>query len=174
MEVKGNFIVQGSYIDIHDNEVVNLSVDKAEVKVNGKTISNPTPISSNPSELNSQEALIISSIVTLMEELGSDGEPIFKFQNQWMAIFRVIVDKNLGASKDDYKGFCDWINRLKPDGFRVKLSYVSLKKINDTIYSKPYRNWVYDCSYNASRKPYDNMVNIVERFTEILENNGIK
>ena len=38
MEVKGNFIVQGSYIDIHDNEVVNLSVDKAEVKVNGKSI----------------------------------------------------------------------------------------------------------------------------------------
>jgi len=38
MEVKGNFIVQGSYIDIHDNEVVNLSVDKADVKVNGKSI----------------------------------------------------------------------------------------------------------------------------------------
>ena len=30
----GNIIhVQGSYIDIHDNEVVNLSVDKGEVKI---------------------------------------------------------------------------------------------------------------------------------------------
>lgn len=30
----GNTInVQGSYIDVHDNEVVNLNVDKAEVKV---------------------------------------------------------------------------------------------------------------------------------------------
>lgn len=174
MEVKGNFIVQGSYIDIHDNEVVNLSVDKAEVKVNGKTVSKPTTMSSNPRVNSSQETLIISCIETLMEELGSDGKPIFKFQNQWMAIFRVIVDKNLGASKDDYKGFCDWINRLKPDGFRIKLSYESLKKINDNIYSKPYKNWRYDCSYNSSRKPYDDMVNIVEHFIKILENNGIK
>lgn len=38
MEVKGNFIVHGSYIDIHDNEVVNLSVDKAKVMVNGKEV----------------------------------------------------------------------------------------------------------------------------------------
>ena len=28
-----NIYVQGSYIDIHDNEVVNLSVDKAQVRV---------------------------------------------------------------------------------------------------------------------------------------------
>lgn len=40
MEVKGNFIVQGSYIDVHDNKVVNLSVDKAQVKVNGKEVKN--------------------------------------------------------------------------------------------------------------------------------------
>lgn len=33
MEIKGDFIVRGSYIDIHDNEVVNLSVDKAQVKI---------------------------------------------------------------------------------------------------------------------------------------------
>ena len=39
MEIKGDFIVKGSYIDIHDNEVVNLSVDKAQVKIgeNGNT-----------------------------------------------------------------------------------------------------------------------------------------
>lgn len=28
-----NIYVQGSYVDIHDNEVVNLSVDKAQVRV---------------------------------------------------------------------------------------------------------------------------------------------
>ena len=35
-----NVYVQGSYVDIHDNEVVNLSVDKGEVRVgdNGKTV----------------------------------------------------------------------------------------------------------------------------------------
>lgn len=29
-----NIYVQGSYIDVHDNEVVNLSVDKAKVTIN--------------------------------------------------------------------------------------------------------------------------------------------
>lgn len=34
MEVKGNFINYGNYVDVHDNEVVNLSIDKAdELKV---------------------------------------------------------------------------------------------------------------------------------------------
>lgn len=34
MEVKGNFINYGSYVDVHDNEVVNLSIDgNGEVKV---------------------------------------------------------------------------------------------------------------------------------------------
>ena len=28
-----NIYVQGSYIDVHDNEVVNLSVDKAQVRL---------------------------------------------------------------------------------------------------------------------------------------------
>lgn len=38
MEVKGNVIIHGSYIDIHDNEVVNLSVDKAQVNIDGDDI----------------------------------------------------------------------------------------------------------------------------------------
>ena len=30
MEVKGNFINYGSYVDVHDNEVVNLTIDKGK------------------------------------------------------------------------------------------------------------------------------------------------
>lgn len=33
MEVKGNFINKGNYIEVHDNEVVNLNVGDGEVKV---------------------------------------------------------------------------------------------------------------------------------------------
>ena len=33
MEVKGNFINYGSYVDVHDNDVVNLTIDKGKVKV---------------------------------------------------------------------------------------------------------------------------------------------
>ena len=33
-----NIYVQGSYVDIHDNEVVNLSVDKAQVRVGDQQV----------------------------------------------------------------------------------------------------------------------------------------
>jgi hypothetical protein len=33
MEVKGNFINYGSYVDVHDNERVYLSVEKGKVKI---------------------------------------------------------------------------------------------------------------------------------------------
>jgi hypothetical protein len=33
MEVSGNFINYGTYVDVHDNDVVNLSIDGGEVKV---------------------------------------------------------------------------------------------------------------------------------------------
>jgi len=36
MEVKGNFINYGDYVDIHDNEVVNVNVGDGEVKVSKK------------------------------------------------------------------------------------------------------------------------------------------
>ena len=38
-----NIYVQGSYIDIHDNEVVNLSVDKGEVKLGNNGAPAPAP-----------------------------------------------------------------------------------------------------------------------------------
>jgi hypothetical protein len=34
MEVKGNFINYGDYVDVHDNEVVNLNVGNGKVEVN--------------------------------------------------------------------------------------------------------------------------------------------
>lgn len=36
MEVKGNFINYGDYIDVHDNEVVNLTVGNGDVKIEKK------------------------------------------------------------------------------------------------------------------------------------------
>ncbi|MBQ6063755.1 MAG: hypothetical protein IJK87_09025 [Prevotella sp.] len=60
MEIKGDFIVRGSYIDIHDNEVVNLSVDKAQVKIgeNDNIVNEPTQ-SELPDVLKSEKALVL-------------------------------------------------------------------------------------------------------------------
>ena len=47
--------MQGSYIDVHDNENVYLSVDKSEVKMNGGAEAEATP-QKLPPELDTEEA----------------------------------------------------------------------------------------------------------------------
>ena len=76
----GNTInVQGSYIDIHDNETVNLSVSGAEVNVDRAVV----PTEKEPSEGKSEEE-IARGIEALM--------PLFTVKSQWVAIYRVLVD----------------------------------------------------------------------------------
>ncbi len=60
MEIKGDFIVKGSYIDIHGNEVVNLNVDKAHVKIgdNGDS-GNVCPDGDLPDVLKSERAMAL-------------------------------------------------------------------------------------------------------------------
>ena len=115
---------------------------------------------------------LLSCIEKLMDE--KDGDDYLVSQgNHWIAIFRIIVDKNLGASNTDYKGFCDMIQSMKPEGFRIPLKQENLKKISDSIFTNPFDKWKYDSTYNSTRKPYDKMVKIATRFKEILEENGL-
>lgn len=114
----------------------------------------------------------LSCIETLMDEKDERGNYLMSQGNHWIAIFRIIVDKNLGASNTDYLGFCNMVERLNPKGFRVPLKQDNLKTISKTMYHKPFDKWEYDPTYNATRDPYDKMVEIATRFKEILEENG--
>ena len=71
MTMAGNKIyVQGSYIDIHDNEVVNLSVDKGEVHVDDQQLS--------PKECDIPEVLADSDLWRKVQQAGlvnADGQP---------------------------------------------------------------------------------------------------
>lgn len=55
----GNTVyVQGSYVDVHDNETVNLSIDKAEVRVSeNATVRQPAPVMASTEKLASDEAM---------------------------------------------------------------------------------------------------------------------
>lgn len=165
MEVKGNFIVHGSYIDIHDNEVVNLSVDKGQVQVNGKDI-RTVASAEEPTDP------WLACLEALMEEKDADGQYIVSQGNHWIAIFRIFADKGK-VSDSDYKGFCEMIKKMKPSGFRIPLKHENLKKITEGIYSLPFDKWHYDPSYNPTNAPFVKMQKVAERFKAILEENGL-
>lgn len=127
--------------------------------------------------------LLISCIDILMDEKdlivknkrrkSAHPEYLVSQGNHWIAIFRIVVDKNLGVADDDYEGFCTMINGLKPEGFRIPLKYQDLKNISKYIYHKPFAEWKYDTEYQKRRSPYDKMVRVATRFKEILEENGL-
>ena len=121
----------------------------------------------------STETILLSCIETLMNEKDEKGKFLVSKANHWIAIFRIIVDKNLGASNTDYLGFCNMIKRLKPDGFRVALKYNNLKRISASNYTKPFEKWAYDSVYNSTRKPYEEMVKVATCFKAILEVKGL-
>lgn len=115
---------------------------------------------------------LLSCIETLMEEKDEEGNYLVRKGLHWIAIFRIVVDKGLGVSNTDYLGFCNMIEGMKPEGFRVPLKQDNLKAISKTIYHKSFGDWKYDPAYNPTRKPYDDMVAVATRFKEILEENG--
>ena len=162
---EATFIVHGSYIDIHDNEVVNLSVDKDQVKVNGKDI-RTVASAKEPTDP------WLACLEALMEEKDADGQYIVSQGNHWIAIFRIFADKGK-VYDSDYKGFCEMIKKMKPSGFRIPLKYENLKKITQGIYWRPFDKWQYDPSYNPTNAPFVKMQKVAERFKAILEENGL-
>ena len=128
-------------------------------------------MSGNSKEENKTSSLL-SCIETLMDEKDSSGKYLVSQCNHWIAIFRIIVDKELGVSNTDYLGFCHMINGMKTGGFRVPLKQENLKKISNGMFTNPFNKWKYDPAYNPTRKPYVHMVAVATRFKEILEENG--
>lgn len=116
---------------------------------------------------------LLSCIETLMEEKDEEGNYLVYRGLHWIAIFRIVVDKGLGVSNTDYLGFCNMMEGLKPEGFRVPLKQDNLKSMSKTMYHKPFDKWKYDPTFNPTRKPYDKMVEIATRFKAILEENGL-
>lgn len=120
-----------------------------------------------------KEPSLVSCIEKLMNEKDEKGDYLVNKGNHWIAIFRIIVDKHLGASNTDYLGFCRLMKELKPEGFRIPLKQDNLKRIANGVFSNPFDKWKYDPIYNPTRKPYDEMVDVARRFKEILEENGL-
>jgi len=116
---------------------------------------------------------LLSCIEALMDEKDEKGNYLVSQGNQWIAIFRLIVDKNLGASNTDFLGFCNMIEGMKPEGFRIPLKRDNLKTMSKTIYHRSFDKWRYDPTFNPTRKSYDKMVEIANRFKEILEEYGL-
>ena len=119
----------------------------------------------------SQEENIRQCIALLMEEMYGD-EPLFNLQGHWQAVYRILVDK--GYCRDsDFDGFDAFIRTVMPEKVNKPYKKDSVKNINKTDYNKPFDRWQYDPSISGTRKPFERMQAVAQRFKEILEENGL-
>ena len=99
-------------------------------------------------------------------------QPVVSHAAHWQAIYRILVDYNLGATDGDYLGFAEWMAVVEPVGCRVKFKYHSLRCISKTPFVRPFVKWKFDNTYFNSRTPYDRMVCVAQTFLRLLRENG--
>ena len=105
-----------------------------------------------------------------MEYRETDGRYLVTRKVHWMAIFRILVDRGIYPDGTDYRGFCCYMEGVCPaDGYRVPLSYQSLKGISRTMYVRPFAEWRYDVVYGISLQAYERMYRIAATLNELLE-----
>ena len=99
-------------------------------------------------------------------------EPLFNQQSHWQAIYRGLADKEY-CEDSDFDGFDVLIRKSMPDKVNKPYSKASVKQISQTDFCRPFCEWKFDEETSKTRKPFDRMVAIAQRFFEILEENGL-
>lgn len=144
-------------------------VDKQYFYGEGRPKEKERPVLSNKTA--SSTELIRESITRLMAEQQGD-EPLFNLQGHWQAVYRILVDK--GYCRDsDFDGFDTFIRTVMPEEVNKPYSKGSLKQISQTDFSRPFLDWKFDPETSKTRKPFDRMVAVAERFKGLLEEKGL-
>ena len=156
--------VQNQYVGPHPSPLQRRGSMAAEKDAN-------PPFDADTQKGEEQEERIKQSIALLMTERYGD-EPLFSLQGHWQAVYRILVDK--GYCRDsDFDGFDIFIRSVMPEELNKPYRKESVKNISQTDFGKPFEQWRYDPEISKTRKPFDRMVTVAQRFKQILEEKGL-
>ena len=106
----------------------------------------------------------------MQEKYGN--ETLFNKQSHWQAVYRILVDK--GYCRDsDFDGFDAFIRTVMPKKVNKPYVKASVKQISQTDFVKPFKKWTFDDQTSKTRKPFDRMVTVAQRFLDIMEENRL-
>ena len=103
----------------------------------------------------------------MKERYNGTDELLFNKKSHWQGVFRLLSDAGMYGS-DDFDFFDLLMKRVMPRKVNAPYSRASVKNISQTLFNKPFIRWHYDPGLMKRREPYDRMVAIVKRFTELL------
>ena len=114
--------------------------------------------------------IFAQAVDKLMEKKDEYGKPIMRYQKQWIGIFRVAADIGL-VGNTDYEGFCNMMNKVRPEGYKKKLCKNDIKKISNSFcYFKPFKQWSFGLLMgNETERPFSEMQNVAATLLGILK-----
>ena len=114
----------------------------------------------------------ISHCIALLMQEKHGNEALFNKQSHWQAVYRILVDKEY-CCDSDFDGFDAFIRAVMPEKVNKPYTKASVKQISQTDFVKPFKKWTFDHQTSKTRKPFDRMVTVAQRFLDIMEENGL-
>lgn len=104
-----------------------------------------------------------NAITRLMEQTDEAGRPVFQWQNQWYAVFRILVDYHHWP--DSMAAFERKINAMQLP-LRVPCKEESLKKVSiEPPFSKPFEEW----KPKGNPTQYERMNTTAQTFKQLMD-----
>ena len=114
------------------------------------------------------------SLVELFNRKGTNGKPLFTKKVQWVAIFRVAIERGF-AFELDYASFEDYLKFIELTDLPVPFDKNVVRKNDFGVYHMPISEWTSEryIEKNMAKvaKPFFEMNNIANTFLEILDRN---
>ena len=153
MEVKGNLIIHGSFIDIHDNDRVDLRVDRAEVQINGKDIREIREMAESNASDDAPASVVPDSVKDCFRYANAYvGEQVKDIVTEFylnkparLAMIEVtLFDHGQLLARNGHKAFVqallDW--KILPEDTDVsKVSNAMASKLKSPFPTKGYKDW---------------------------------
>lgn len=117
-------------------------------------------------------ALLMKINIKVIKNGKEVEEPLFKLQNHWQAIYRILVDKHF-CKDSDFDGFDLFIKKVMPNQVNAIYRKASVKQISQTDFNKPFVKWKFDSETSGTLRPFERMKEVAQRFLDILEENGL-
>lgn len=114
------------------------------------------------------------SLVELFNRKGTNGKPLFTKKVQWVAIFRVAIERGF-AFEQDYASFEDYLKFIELTDLPVPFDKDILRKTDFGVYRMPIKEWTAELyierNMAKTAQPFFATNDVANAFLEILDEN---
>lgn len=165
IEVSENLFTRGNQLVIEIDLPANLLVsdDVKVLQADDTSKCKPTlPI--RPLERANDEQ-VRRAMLRLMDARDSEGNYLFTYKSQWIAVYRVLRDMEVIGK--EYIEFVRYTRRLGMDSSRMPCSYTAIRNISG-MFAKPLDDWHIE-KYKGNTGVFSRNLRVAKKFMALLK-----